>query len=178
MYKGTMKETNIHIYSDASFSKENHIAVAGFLLFENDDSHIAPEISQPIQTKVFKEKNNIRAELQGVIFALETSVEKLEQTDSNAGAQNRQINLYTDCQSIARLLGRRKRLESSNFMSNRTKKSLSNADLYKRFFTVYDKITPNLFWVKGHTSKKDRDLIQQNFSHVDKAVRKVLRRTI
>lgn len=171
-----MKEMNIHIYSDASFSKRNQLAVTGLLLFENDDSHIATKNSQAIQTRIFKETNNIRAELRGVIFALETSMNKLAQTDSDQNIKGRQINLYTDCQTVFRLPDRRKKLEASHFMSNRTKKSLRNADLYRQFFTIYDKATPNLFWVKGHTKKGSRDLIQKNFSRVDKVVRDILRR--
>ena len=153
MAQSTMNDKHIHLYSDASFRKHDNIAVAGFLLFENDALHIAAEVTPPIQTQVFKERNNIRAELRGVIFALETFVQQREQTDSNPKVKDSRITLYTDCQT-----------------------SLSNADLYKRFFTIYDKVTPTLFWVKGHTAKKDRGLIQKNFSRVDSVVRDVLRR--
>jgi ribonuclease HI len=174
-----MNKNKIHIYSDASFSKQNQIGVAGFLLFEDDDSHQIAAPSVPIQTKIFKEKNNIRAELSGVIFAIEALPDKLhdrlQQTDTAMAVEGRRINLYTDCQSIVRLLDRRKRLESSNFIAMRSRKPLSNADLYKRFYTVYDKLPLNLIWVKGHTLKRDRDLIQKNFSRVDKVVRKILR---
>ncbi|MCP4600850.1 MAG: hypothetical protein GY847_10015 [Proteobacteria bacterium] len=170
-----MKEIKVHIYSDAGFSKQNQTAVSGFLLFKDDDAHTKADVSQPIQTRVFKEKNNIRAELRGVIFALNALIEKLEQTDAEGGTKIHRINLYTDCESIVRLLDRRQRLELSDFISKRTRKPVSNADLYKQFFTVYDKVTPNLFWVKGHAPKKDRDLIQKNFSRVDKAIRKILR---
>ncbi|MCP4677076.1 MAG: hypothetical protein GY854_16490, partial [Deltaproteobacteria bacterium] len=124
---------------------------------------------------VFKEKNNGRAELRGIIFALETLIKETGRPDIGGNLKNRRINLYTDCQSAVHLLKRRKRLESTNFVSKKTKKTLSNADLYKQFFILYDKITPNLFWVKGHSPKKDRDLIQRNFSRVDKTVRKKLR---
>ena len=162
-----METTNYHIYTDASFSKNNLTAVTGFILFESDDSHRKEE-SQPIQTKTFKERNNIRAELEGVIFALE------EVTKKKGG----QKNLYTDCESIAKLLQRRERLESSAFLSKKTKKPLNNADLYKRFFALCDRINPKVIWVKGHSRFKDRDLVRRNFSRVDKAVRKILRETV
>ena len=167
-----MNETVIHIYSDASFSKQTQTAVAGFLLFENDDSHMKNEASQPVHTRVFEEKNNIRAELRGVILALEILIEKL---DAGASVKNYPITLYTDCQSVVRLPSRRKGLESSDFISKKTRKPLSNADLYKQFFTLYDKVAPDIFWVKGHCPKRGRTQIQRNFSCVDKTVRKMLR---
>ena len=61
------------------------------------------------------------------------------------------------------------------FVSKKTGKPLTNADLYKVFFAVYDRMLPKIVWVKGHTPKGSRDTVQMHFSHVDKAVRKELR---
>jgi ribonuclease HI len=173
-----MKPVTYHIYSDASFSGQYGIGVAGFLVIEGEDDCAQSSVQQRVRTKVLKEKNNIRAELRSVIFALQTLIEELAQSDVRTRVKRYHINLYTDCHSVAHLLDRRERLESSDFISNKTKKSLGNADLYKQFFAVYDKVNPVIFWVKGHTPTKDRNRIQKNFSRVDRAVRQELRKKI
>lgn len=158
----------VHMYTDASFNNIKLVGVSGFIIFKNDEEHKTGVIpSSLICTMKFPEKTNIRAELRGAILALEA-----------AGSQKNisKINLYTDCEVIPNLLKRRKKLESVGFMSGRKKEILSNADLYQKLFALYDQLHPTICWVKGHTSKKNQTLIQKNFSHIDKIVRKELRR--
>jgi ribonuclease HI len=169
-----MKENELHIFSDASFSKQHQVAVAG-VLFLDTASHEEEAGSPPVQTRIFKEKNNIRAELRGIIFAIERLIEDGDQTDGSEGAKEHLVRLYTDCQPIVRLLERRQRLESSNYIVRRTGKPLGNADLYRQFFMVYDKVQLNLCWIRGHSPKGGQDTVAKNFSRVDKETRKVLR---
>jgi ribonuclease HI len=165
-----MEVAPIHIYCDASFSQKRQMALSGYLLLEGDDSHIDPDSPQPVQTEIFRETNNVRAELRGVIFALESLIE-----GKCAIKADRPIILYTDCQTIVSLLGRRQRLESSNFVSKRTKMELSNAQLYRQFYGLYDRLNLTIIWVKGHSPKSGRNNSTENFSYVDKVVRKKLR---
>jgi len=163
-----MPNNTLHIYTDASFNNIKLMGVSGFIIFKNDEEHEVGVIpSSLICTMKFPEKTNIRAELRGAILALET-VAVLKNISK--------INLYTDCEVIPNLLQRRKKLESTGFMSGRKKEILSNADLYQKLFVLYDQLQPEICWVKGHTSKKNQTFIQKNFSHIDKIVRKELRR--
>ena len=168
-----MEATPTHIYCDASFSKTHRVAVAGYLVVENDDHIVSDDIGR-IKTVVFKENNNIRAELRGVIIVIESLVEKLP-SNKTATDKSRSIILYTDCQTVANLPQRRRRLESDNFLVKRTQEPLRNADLYKAFYRTYDLLSPTIRWVKGHSSKNHRTQFNERMAWVDKAVRKQLR---
>ena len=168
-----------YVYTDASFHKTKLLAVSGFLIFRNRDDHEAGALpSTWVRTVTFHEKTNIRAELKGVLLALETISLEINQIHEGNSQENVKINLYTDCQAIANLLGRREKLEASHFMSRRKKEILSNADLYKEFFALYDRLRPEIFWVKGHSPQRPQDLIRKNFRVVDQTVRKELRAAV
>lgn len=173
-----MSAHQFYIYTDASFSKAGLLAVSGFLIFRNSDEHeagVAP--LSLIRTHTFHEKTNIRAELKGILWALEAIAAQIKQIQEGKAQEKIEINLYTDCQAVPHLLARREKLESSGFMSRRKKEILTNADLYKAFFTLYDQLVPKIFWVKGHSPQRGQDLIQKNFSRIDKIVRKELKAT-
>ena len=98
-----MKNDSIFIYCDASFSKIYQIAIIGSLLFKNNKEHL--HLSTEAQTKLIqiREINNIRAEIKGVILALQS-------------CQNeKHVVLYTDCQTLSQLIRRRPHLEKTNY---------------------------------------------------------------
>ncbi len=153
------------------------IGVAGFLIFRNPEEHESGIFPSSIQTIQFPEKTNIRAELLGAIFALETIRSEIEEIQKKLSQKEKfEITLYTDCQTISHLLDRRKKLEANNFTSQRKKESLSNADLYRKFLILFDKLQPKIYWVKGHSPQKNKSLIEKNFSLVDKMVREKIRK--
>lgn len=157
-----------YIYTDASFSHKSQTGVLGFYIFRNAEEHEAGLTSLSlIHTRVLKEKNNIRVELRAVMEALETVEMKL--------IEKTHITLYTDCEGIPHLLERRKKLEAVHYISQRKKTILANADLYKSFFLIFDRLKPKIIWVKGHSPSKNQTIIQKNFSFIDKAVREKLR---
>lgn len=156
------------LYTDASFSKKHETGVAGFVIFSNEEDHCSGNIaSSVVKTIILKEKNNNRVELMSVILALEYCIGELK---ADAG-----IELYTDSRSVTDLLSRRKRLELSNYVSKNRNKVLSNADLYKKIFKLFDRILPDIHWIKGHAPKSGQDQAQKNFSYIDRLVRKKLR---
>lgn len=158
------------IYTDASFNKNSQRGVSGFFIFNNTQAHEAGlDAAVVIPTITFEEKNNIRAELKGALYALEFLGKTLKEKDFC-------ITLYTDCQTISHLLERREKLESTHYISKQKKTVLANADIYKDFFLIYDRLQPKIIWVKGHTSLQNQTAIQKNFSFIDKAVREKLRR--
>ncbi len=185
-----MKLDPTYIYCDASFSKIFQVAVVGSLIFQNehDHQHISAAEAKINLTQI-RETNNIRAEIKGVILALQTFQED-GQTDGQGYSQadfQKQSNktnhcqskqpviLFTDCQTLSELMRRRKHLEKTNFISKSKNTELANADLYKEFYLLYDQIQPEIHWVKGHTEKSSQTAQQKNFSFVDKEVRLKLR---
>lgn len=160
------------IYTDASFNKNFQTGVAGFFIFNSTAEHEKGLDSiASIPTITFTEKNNIRAEIRGALYALEFFEKKIEEKDFS-------LTLYTDCQTISHLLERREKLESTHYISKQKKAVLANADIYKAFFLIYDRLRPEIVWVKGHVSSENQTAIQKNFSFIDKAVREKLRSLI
>jgi ribonuclease HI len=165
-----------YIYTDASFSKIKLLAVSGFLIFRNSEDHEAGVTSlSSIRTHTFPEKTNIRAELRGVLWALEATPPEITPLHERKSPEKIEIFLYTDCQAVLQLLARREKLEASGFRSRRKNKILPNADLYQAFFAHYDQWAPKIIWVKGHSPRRGQDLIQKNFSRIDQVVRKELK---
>lgn len=167
---------NYIIYTDASFCHKRRVCVSGFFIFNNFEEHQSGFISTSlVRTVKFEERNNIRGELRGVIYALEALEKTLQKKISAKSQKDLAITLYTDCQAVLKLLFRREKLESTHYRSNRKKTVLPNADIYKIFFSIYDRLQPKIIWVKGHSPSKDQNIVEKNFSFIDKAVRKELR---
>lgn len=169
-----MNKKKYYIYTDASYSHKEALGVSGYLIFTSEFTHELSEITElSIKTDVFKESNNIRAELCGAINVLKIFIET--QKKEKCCFSSLEINLYTDCKSLTNLLARRKKLELTGYIGSSKKTILSNADLYKIFFLIYDDLKPIIHWVKGHSSKASQTLVQRNFQIIDKHVRKELR---
>ena len=82
--------------------------------------------------------------------------------------------LYTDCQNIIDLPGRRERLEQNNYFSSKNKR-LNNYELYQGFFRLTSRINYTLVKVVGHRVSSNKDAIDRLFTLVDKASRRALR---
>ncbi len=159
-----MKDDSIFIYCDASFSKIYQIAIVGSLFFKNNNEHQF-KLSTEAHTILIqiREINNIRAEIKGVILALQDC------------PQARHVVLFTDCQTISELINRRSHLEKTNYISKSKNVELANADLYRQFYLLYDQFQPEINWVKGHSKKSIQTHQQKHFSYIDKMVRTKLR---
>ena len=160
-------------YVDASFDKTRSIGVLGYIVVV--DGYINEEISL---LKFEREDNNIRLELRASIEVLNKIIEikNSQNTTSNLESQqNNHFVIYTDCQSVSKLLARRETLLAKNFKSKSTAKQLNNADLYKEFFYLYELALPEIVWIKGHSSKSLRSKDAEFFHQIDKSVRHKLR---
>lgn len=150
----------ITIFSDASFRNADGVGVVGFLVQDAEQEHF--------HSSVIAESNNIRCEIRGVLEAMKFMIPRLTRVPVA-------IEIFTDCQAICKLLERREHLEWNQFKSLRSGSILANADLYQEFFTLHDVVKPTIHWVKGHSIRSTRDSIQEQFSRVDRAVRRQLR---
>ena len=84
------------------------------------------------------------------------------------------LTIYTDCQNILGLKDRRERLEKSNYLTGKNT-LISNHELYKKFYTITDRLECEFIKVKGHKSSSKKDEIDKLFTLVDKASRHALR---
>ena len=164
--KGTLKELR-YVYTDASFSKAHHLAVMGYVIFNNHLEHELADVSQQsFHLHSMTEDNNIRAEVRGAILAL-----KACETGAN-------VILFSDCQTVVGLPRRQEKLIATNFIGKKKNLIINNADIYQAFYKEFDRIGPEIYWVAGHALKNKKTKIDKNFSYVDKQVRKKLREMI
>ncbi len=163
-----MQLNTVYIYSDASYSKTYNLAIIGYAIFPSSHEHETVPLSETnICILQVPENNNIRAEIRGVITALQSC------------PKGSKVVLYTDCKTVCDLPKRREKLEANNFISKSKGLTLLNADIYQEFYLNFDRLNPELKWVKGHSPKNSKlTQVQKNFSYLDKAVRMSLRKAI
>jgi ribonuclease HI len=110
----------------------------------------------------------------------ESSIQNATKFDANKTIGFLPLILYTDSQTIANLTTRRGKLFAKNFHSGRTGLPLTNGDLYRDFYSVYDRLSKEfnvmIHWTKGHTPKSGRTDTQTIFAQVDLAARNSLRK--
>jgi len=158
----------IYIYTDASFRNTDKVGVIGFLIYENEAANIAGHLSNlDCHETVITETNNIRCEFRAILAAMRFVL--------NRDRADEGINIFTDCQAITQLNQRRAHLAKNQYQSQRSGSLLANADLYQEFFSLYDQLKPDIYWVKGHAPSHLHGPIQKNFSRIDQAVRQHLR---
>jgi ribonuclease HI len=165
-----LSQQPINIFVDGSYNQDNKVGVIGFLIL-NENESFQPDGKQILEVSTVFERNNTRVELRACIAAMEFV---LVQSKNQQPEQNH-VHLYTDCQTVVNLPARRQRLIRASFLSQRSKRPLHNADLYQEFYFHYDRLLPEIHWVRGHTTSSNRNHVQRQFRHIDKLVRKQLR---
>ena len=173
---------NIYLYSDARFSKKHNQGVIGFMLFLGDEDHNANNFNRAqIETRPFNLSSNVQGEFRAMIEGFKTvkkQIEDLCTEDPNIERTDIQIIAFTDSEAIFKIQKRRKKLEASNFISKKKNTPLSNTDIYKEFYLIFDQIKPQINWLKGHCRNQDKTFKDKNFSYLDQKVRKALRSII
>ena len=158
------------LFSDGSFDPTTKIGVGAYLLVplsyletsrEDIEHH---RLVESLRFKEFVETSSTQLEVETSLWALEEVAHK----------SAKPLRLYTDSQCVAGLLGRRARLEATQFISKKTQQELNHASLYRRFYEFYDKMNFEVIKVAGHQRKTDHDTIQRLFSIVDQEARKAL----
>lgn len=175
-----MSKPHVTIFIDSSYDPSGRFGIGGFLCIPNCPDEIRESkkvldglyFPDAMKTRIVKNTTNTRLELQTLLWALELF--KLDNENMPFGEMG-SITIYTDCCAAVHLLRRRKKLNSTNYLSKRKGTTLVNADIYKSIFALYDELSPELIWIKGHTPEKDRIGIQRIFAEVDRSVRNLLR---
>ncbi len=156
-----MKE--YYVFSDASFDPKTKKGVICYLILNQLENN--KNFDSDIITKKVNGENIARLEF----------ISCLEALNSSEIPTSSKIHLVIDCKAIENLLGRRENLERNKYLSQSKGQILANADLYKSFFKVMDKLSVNIVWVKGHSPKSEHSTLEAIFSQVDKKARKLLR---
>lgn len=138
---------NIEIYTDASYDPRTKIAIYGDLTI--NDTGLSKIYY--FNTNIIQNTTNTEGEIYGILNIL-----------GKVDPKN-YLTVYTDCQMILKLVN-----------SNERK---SNKNIYHKFYDLYDKYQGRCKFIKvaGHKNKHMRSNIEDNFSKLDKHVRKELR---
>ncbi len=156
--------TEYLLFTDGSVHPQTKDGYGAALLVKPEDhSRTLHELSEQIQVFKFTETSSSRIELQTLLRAL-----------ADLPESHSPLTIYTDSQNILSLADRRSRLEANDFYSSKGK-LLKNAELYRRFFEIFDERGFRLVKIKGHKPVSERDSIDQQFNLVDKAARKACR---
>ncbi len=162
-----LEKSDLFVFSDGSFDPKSKKGVAAVLLVSALQWD-TPGLEFMVQTKEVGSSSNGQVELEAALWGLRLAKE------TSKGPLK--IQLITDCETIVDLARRRPKLEKVGFLSQRTGKRLSNADLYEQFFQLSDELNPTITWIKGHTAANQKTETHRVFGLVDKAARKALRR--
>ena len=164
----------IYIFTDAATSPQAEIAVGAFicldkksidLLFVNQD--LESQLTAKISYQQFKSKKSTWSEIQTLLHALKSIHDIPAQT---------KIEIYTDCQTLCDLLGKRKaKLQSNNYLT-RSGKPFPHAKLYQELHAIINDYQINIYKIKGHAAQSKRLTWQEQvFAIIDKLSRRKLR---
>ncbi|MCK5188597.1 MAG: hypothetical protein KAR12_00920, partial [Methylococcales bacterium] len=87
------------------------------------------------------------------------------------------VIVYTDCQNIIGLPGRRDRFEKNDYRSKKNKR-LNHYELYQNFFRITDPLDYELVKVRGHQVSNQKSDIDRLFTLVDRASRNAQRKEV
>lgn len=156
-------EKNIYLFVDGSVNPKLNFGVGAYLKI-NDYQSYTPELGNRIKTKVFKDTNSTKLELQTLIWALQ-----------NIQIGFDTIKIFTDSNNIITLPERRAKLELKDYRSA-NHVLLRNHLLYREFFKLLDQLDDyELVKLKGHKPSRDKNDIDKLFALVDRASRKALK---
>ena len=150
------------LLTDGSVNTQSNIGYGAYLaLFERG----LPLDSFKTHVKVrrFENTSSTKLELQTLLWAL-----------SDIQALGSKVIVYTDCQNIIGLQGRRESFEQNDYRSKKNRR-LNNYELYQDFFIMTDQLDCEFVKVRGHRKSHQKDDIDKLFTLVDKASRHALR---
>jgi len=155
------KNINKYLFIDGSVNPQSNIGFGAYLLL--DDIEVSNINNDDIKVNMFNNTSSTKLEIQILLYAL-----------NNIKPKDTHLTIYTDCQNILTLEGRRDTFEKNNYLS-KTNKVVKNHLEYKEFFKLTDFYNCTFIKVKGHKKKYTKVNIDRIFSLVDKTARLNLR---
>lgn len=147
---------------DGSVNVQSKIGYGAYLGLPESEP-FSPELKTRVQVRRFEQTSSTKLELQTLLWAL-----------GEVQAMVSKVTVYTDSQNIIGLLGRRERLEQSDYRSGQGRR-LKNYLLYREFYRLTDQLECQFVKVRGHQKSQHKDVIDQIFTLVDRASRQALR---
>ncbi len=166
------------IFTDAATSPSMNISVGAFLCLEEKElkkifpfnsSELFFYLENKVIYQVYCSKKATWSEIKIAIDALNYLIPQ----------STSMVKMYSDCQSLCDLLGKRKEKLLKNNFNNRAGIMLQNADLYKELYRIAEKFQLSILKLKGHQKIYDSIKLEEKiFAILDKLSRKKLRELI
>ena len=150
------------LLTDGSVNTKSKVGYGAYLAVSNPGLPL-DTLKTHVKVKRFEHTSSTKLELQTLLWAL-----------SDVQALACKLMVYTDCQNIIGLQGRRRRFEQNNYRSKKNK-LLNNYELYQEFYRVTDHLDCEFVKVRGHGVSHQIDDIDRLFTLVDRASRNALR---
>jgi len=163
------------LFTDVSLNPRLKLGFGAYLVIPSAFLEIPPEriirseFVEQIRLQRFEVTSSTKLEVQTLLWALEDF--RKESSGSRFGT----LDVYSDSQCVTGLQRRRSQLELNGFCSNGTKRILTNACLYRKFYEFHDTLGFEVIKVVGHSRSCSHDSIHRIFSFVDKEARKALK---
>jgi ribonuclease HI len=164
----------VALFTDVSLNPKLKIGAGAYLIVPASFLEVSPisveesEVTNRLVIKRFESASSTTLEVQTALWAIEDYRNGLDLLESG------KLQVYSDSQCVAGLLGRRPGLEAKGFLAKRTNCQLKNACLYRRFYKLYDELEFEIIKVTGHIRSCSHDTVHRIFSFVDKNVRKTM----
>ena len=163
------------LFTDVSLNPRLKLGFGAYLVIPSSFLEIPPgriirsEFVEQIRLRRFEVTSSAKLEVQTLLWALEDFQKEL------SGSRFGTLDVYSDSQCVTGLQRRRSQLEMNVFCSNGTKRILTNACLYRKFYEFHDTLGFEVIKVVGHSRSCSHDSIHLIFSFVDKEARKALK---
>lgn len=154
--------SELKLFTDGSVNPQLKIGFGAYLLVA-EEGVCLDALEKSVKVKRFEQTSSTALELQTLLWAL-----------SDFSASGAKIIIYTDCQNILGLQGRREKFEKNDYLSKNNKR-IGHFKLYKEFYRVTDLLECEFVKVQGHKLSHHKDEIDKLFTLVDRASRKALR---
>lgn len=154
--------SELKLFTDGSVNPQLKIGFGAYLLVA-EEGVCLDALEKSVKVKRFEQTSSTGLELQTLLWAL-----------SDFSASGAKIIIYTDCQNILGLQGRREKFEKNDYLSKNNKR-IGHFKLYKEFYRVTDLLECEFVKVQGHKLSYHKDEIDKLFTLVDRASRKALR---
>ncbi len=147
---------------DGSVNTQAHIGYGAYLAV-TEPGLAVDSLPDRVKVRRFEQTSSTRLELQTLLWAL-----------SEVQAAGRKVIVYTDSQNIMGLPSRRQRLEKNDYFAKNNKR-LTNYELYKKFYSMIDRLDCRIVKVRGHLPAHQKEDVDRLFTLVDRAARQALR---
>ena len=157
-----LRMNELFLFTDGSVNVQSKIGYGAYLGLSDIGASL-DLLETRVKVKRFEPTSSTKLELETLLWAV-----------GDIDSSGCRVTVFTDSQNIVGLPSRRERFEKNDYRSKKNRR-LNHYKLYQAFFRLTDRLCCDFVKVRGHQVSRDKELIDQFFTLVDRASRKALR---